>query len=200
MLSASSPVGSWIKSQSHASLMIPIMTYCLQIFGFSIWRGHATPGSQLLNLRYRNERSSTPAGAGHTGSTQFSAGSGRSKSLNSSSPSSSGVGASGSGRGGSAATSTSSRPSSALPSAASVPLLGGKTGVEGPGLSLQQRLALGAGMVVVPYLWARLGRMAARGWQGGWLGGQGLGLLSQSMPSGLNATDLFLSRANTQSL
>jgi hypothetical protein len=145
------------------------MTYRLQIFGFSIWRGHATPGSQLLNLRYRNERSSTPAGLGSTGSTQPSTSSVQGRSLNSSSPSSS-IGISGSGGGCSAATSTSSQPGPAFPSAAGLPVLGGKTGVEGPGLSLQQRLALGAGMVVVPYLWARLGRMAARGWQGGWLG------------------------------
>ncbi len=31
-----------------------------QIFRFSVWRGHPTPGSVLMNLRYRDEASCRP--------------------------------------------------------------------------------------------------------------------------------------------
>lgn len=62
-------------------------------------------------------------------------------------------------------------PSSSLPCPAlHCPLLyaqlhGGRTGVEGPGLSQQQRLAYALGFVALPYLWLRLNRFAAsRGW------------------------------------
>ena len=33
-----------------------LMHCCLQIFRFSVWAGKPTPGSALMNLRYRNER------------------------------------------------------------------------------------------------------------------------------------------------
>ena len=31
-----------------------------QVFRFSVWRGRPTPGSALMNLRYRDERASAP--------------------------------------------------------------------------------------------------------------------------------------------
>ena len=40
--------------------------------------------------------------------------------------------------------------------------MGGPTGIEGPGLSLTQRVLFGLGYVVLPYLWDRLGRAAAQ--------------------------------------
>jgi peroxin-2 len=44
-------------------------------------------------------------------------------------------------------------------------LHGGRSGVEGPGLSLQQRLAYAGGGVLAPYAWLRLHRAAAaQGW------------------------------------
>lgn len=42
---------------------------------------------------------------------------------------------------------------------------GGRSGVEGPDLSLQQRVAYAVGLVGLPYLWLRVNRLAAaRGW------------------------------------
>lgn len=52
-----------------------------------------------------------------------------------------------------------------LPPALPSQLHGGRTGVEGPGLSLPQRLAYALCCVASPYLWLRLHRLAAsRGW------------------------------------
>jgi hypothetical protein len=153
-----------------SALSCPTALLHTQIFGFSIWRGHATPGSQLLNLRYRNERcSSTTAGAGGRSAglqttRDPAAGGGNSQHSGSSSSGPSGA------RVAHVGDTVSSTPRLLSSSQSTASPLGGKTGVEGPGLSLHQRLALGAGMVVLPYLWARLGRLAARGWQGGWLG------------------------------
>jgi hypothetical protein len=74
----------------------------LLIFSLSVWKGRATPGSELMNLRYRDER------------------------------------------------------------AASKPAGGGRTGVEGPGLSRAQRAVFGLGYVGLPYLWSRLHRHAVQ--------------------------------------
>lgn len=68
------------------------------IFHFSVWKGKPTPGSALMNLRYRDES----AGA----------------------------------------------------------QVGGRTGVEGPGLSLRQRLGWGAAFVFGRYAWGRLESVA----------------------------------------
>jgi peroxin-2 len=39
----------------------------LLIFGLSVWKGRATPGSELMNLRYRNERAAGSAAGGKNG-------------------------------------------------------------------------------------------------------------------------------------
>ncbi|KAL6759157.1 Pex12 amino terminal region-domain-containing protein [Haematococcus lacustris] len=97
----------------------------LLVFGLSVWRGQATPGSVLLNLRYRDERKAHPQGQGL------------------------------------AQGEWAGHAMQALGG------LGGKTGVGGPGLSVAQRTALGLGMVLVPWVWARLGRWAAAHAAGG---------------------------------
>jgi hypothetical protein len=71
------------------------------IFSLSVWQGRATPGSELMNLRYRNERSAAAA-------------------------------------------------------------TGGKSGVQGPGLSQQQKVLFGLGFVALPYAWSRLQRYAVQ--------------------------------------
>ncbi|KAG2422371.1 hypothetical protein HXX76_016096 [Chlamydomonas incerta] len=80
----------------------------LLVFGLSVWggagTGRATPGSELLNLRYRNEWA-----------------------------------------------------------VAADKACVGRSGVDGPGLSRGQRVALGLGTVALPYAWARLCRAAHAG-------------------------------------
>jgi hypothetical protein len=38
---------------------------------------------------------------------------------------------------------------------------GGRSGIEGPGLSQQQKVAYAVGFLALPYLWSRLNRHAA---------------------------------------
>ncbi len=110
-------------------------------------RGHATPGSQLLNLRYRSEPSYTPLRPSNPAppSTQ----------LTSPQPHATPAAAA------SASPSISSKVDTGPSSTASV-AYGGRTGVEGPGLSVGQKVVLGLGMVIVPYVWSRVGTALAR--------------------------------------
>lgn len=83
------------------------------IFRFSVWSGKPTPGTALMNLRYRNER----------GLLAKAHQSGRHASSSQQGP--------------------------------------GRTGTEGPGLSRQQVLLYGLGLVAVRYVWTRAGVAAA---------------------------------------
>lgn len=95
--------------------MFLMATCCVaQIYRLSIWNGRASPGSELMNLRYRNERAMSHSMA-----------------------------------------STSS-------SAAASHQGGGRTGIEGPGLTTAQRVLFGMGDVLVPYSWAKLNRRASQ--------------------------------------
>ncbi|WIA19819.1 hypothetical protein OEZ85_005727 [Tetradesmus obliquus] len=89
------------------------------VYWLSIWQGRATPGSELMNLRYRNEHAMEAAAAAAAAA---------------------GVGGC-SGSGGSSAVQPPSW------------LHGGRTGLEGPGLSQQQKLGYAAAFVGLPYLW-----------------------------------------------
>ncbi|KAL4425471.1 hypothetical protein ABPG75_009487 [Micractinium tetrahymenae] len=135
----------------------------LLIFRFSIWEGRPLPGMALMNLRYRNEaavqrqRHQTLAAA----AVAAAAGGGGAR------PGSS-AGISSSGGGGSS--------SSRVASTEQQQLAGGRSGVEGPGLSPPQRWLYCACAVLLRYAWARLGHHAAAshwadeaGWaRGGW--------------------------------
>ncbi|KAI8469203.1 MAG: Pex12 amino terminal region-domain-containing protein [Monoraphidium minutum] len=112
----------------------------LLIFRLSVWAGRATPGSELMNLRYRDERALAAAERAAAGAAAAGA---------------SGRGAGGGGK------------------AAAPPWLrGGRTGVEGPGLSSSQRWLFGIGYIAIPYLWQRAHRFAARReWGSGGFGG-----------------------------
>ncbi|KAG1675900.1 hypothetical protein FOA52_001557 [Chlamydomonas sp. UWO 241] len=84
------------------------------VFALSVWRGQSTPGSQLLNLRYRNEWAMrAPTGGGMAG-------------------------------------------------AAAVASAAGRSGVEGPGLGVGQRVLFGLGYVMLPYVWGRASAAASR--------------------------------------
>ncbi|GBF87723.1 hypothetical protein Rsub_00434 [Raphidocelis subcapitata] len=98
----------------------------LMIFRLSVWAGCATPGSELMNLRYRDEGAMEAAAraAARRGS---------------------GAAAGPSGRG------------AAQPGW----LHGGRSGVEGPGLSRRQRFLFAAGTIALPYLWQRMHRLVA---------------------------------------
>lgn len=132
---------------------------CTQIFRFSIWEGRPLPGMALMNLRFRDEAAvqrqrrhalAAAAAAAATGGLG---------------PGSSSAGASslvveGLGQGG--------------PSGGLQELAGGRSGVEGPGLSALQRCLYCAGAVLLRYAWARLGHAAAAShWadSGGWARG-----------------------------
>jgi hypothetical protein len=41
----------------------------MQVYWLSIWQGRATPGSELMNLRYRNEHAMEAAAAAAGGSS-----------------------------------------------------------------------------------------------------------------------------------
>jgi peroxin-2 len=123
------------------------------LVGLLVWlgtvrQGRATPGSALMNLRYRDERPFAPP---------FSP-----SSSSSSSPLSSAVLES------AAAATAATRAAGAPPPPSWV--FGDGEGVEGAGLTRAQRLLFGVGYVLVPYLWARAGRAAALG---GGVGGGG---------------------------
>lgn len=134
-----------------------------QVFGLSVWggggTGRATPGSELLNLRYRNEWAvaADKVGRGRgRGRRRGRAGLCGLGSLHTAvawqllSPS--------------LCPPTrllSTTPSSHNPRALQACV--GRTGVEGPGLSRGQRLGLGLGTVALPYAWARLCRAAHAG-------------------------------------
>ncbi|KAF6263305.1 Pex12 amino terminal region-domain-containing protein [Scenedesmus sp. NREL 46B-D3] len=97
------------------------------VYWLSIWQGRASPGSELMNLRYRNEHAMEATAAAAAAAA------------------------------GSASSSTS------LSSAVQPPWLqGGRTGIDGPGLSQQQKLGYAAAFVGLPYLWLRLQRLAAQ--------------------------------------
>lgn len=71
--------------------------------------------------------------------------------------------------------------------------------MEGPDLSLQQRLAYAVGLVGLPYLWLRVNRLAAsRGWaqQQGEGGGGGLGPRCLRVLRGLDAAHKLCCVAN----
>jgi len=90
---------TWVQPRLLNALR-PELTLLLDylIFHFSVWKGKPTPGSALMNLRYRDE----------SGQAQ----------------------------------------------------VGGRTGVEGPGLSLRQRIGWGAAFVFGRYAWGRLESVA----------------------------------------
>lgn len=51
-------------------------------------------------------------------------------------------------------------------------LYGGRTGVEGPGLSRMQRALFGLGDVLLPYAWAKASKAAMESeWAARWVGG-----------------------------
>eukprot|EP00775_Hariotina_reticulata_P013226 gene13226-13357_t len=85
--------------QGHVSALEPELNLLLSllVYWLSVWRGRATPGSDLMNLRYRDER-----------------------------------------------------------------VHGGRSGLQGPGLSQQQKVAYAVGFVALPYIWSRLNRHAAQ--------------------------------------
>ncbi|DBB13024.1 TPA: hypothetical protein ACH3X3_005760 [Trebouxia sp. C0006] len=107
----------------------PELTLILEllIFRFSVWAGKPTPGSALMNLRYRDERQINIKSRKSTGSSQGA--------LQNSSCQPNGV---------------NSRTE-----------VGGRTGVEGPGLSRWQRGLWGLGTVLMQYAWSRLDQVAA---------------------------------------
>ncbi len=199
-----------------------------QVFGLSVLRGNATPGSQLLNLRYRSELQTASPIAAPTSPPAPAAPSNAAPAPPPPSGSAKGVApplAAGLHAArlhrthgplhrrrawaaapllkatGLAHHPDASPPSSAAPStppatapaaphhhhdgaapaptacaAHSVPPLPApavalRSGVEGPGLSLAQRLLLCAGLVLVPYAWSRLSSALARACMGGGGGG-----------------------------
>lgn len=94
----------------------------LLIFRFSVWAGKPTPGSALMNLRYRDERSKRALP----------------KQLSSS---------------------ETQRVQADLAGASAQ--VGGRSGVEGPGLSKWQRGLWGLGTVFMQYAWTRIDQIAA---------------------------------------
>lgn len=112
----------------------PELTLLLEllIFRFSVWAGRPTPGSALMNLRYRDERS-----------------------INTKPRQAPAIGRSGNGQG---ALQVSSNQQNCISANRE---LGGRTGVEGPGLSKWQRGLWGLGTVFMQYAWARLDQIAA---------------------------------------
>lgn len=101
------------------------------VYGLSLFRSGATPGSQLLNLRYRDERRAGGSGQGA---------------------------AAGGAKGGGGPTADGGGDDHHHHP---VHAFGGKTGAEGPGLTRGQKALLLVGYVVVPYVWARFSRLAA---------------------------------------
>lgn len=129
----------------------------MQIFRFSIWEGRPLPGMALMNLRFRDEQTvqrqrrsalAAAAAAAAAGPTPVSI------------ASSTSGGCSSGGREGA--------------SGSQQQLAGGRSGVDGPGLSPLQRRLYCAGAVLLRYAWARLGHAAAAShWadSGGWARG-----------------------------
>ncbi|DBA79327.1 hypothetical protein WJX79_000617 [Trebouxia sp. C0005] len=107
----------------------PELTLILEllIFRFSVWAGKPTPGSALMNLRYRDERHIHYTPRKLTGSSQG------------------------------ALQISSCQPNGLNPRSE----VGGRTGVEGPGLSTWQRGLWGLGTVLMQYAWSRLDQVAA---------------------------------------
>jgi peroxin-2 len=118
------------------------------VFAGTVARGGATPGSALMNLRYRDER-------------PFSGGRRRGSSSNNPLA---------------ALARESSQAADAATRAAGRPLppswvFGDGAGVEGRGLTPRQRALFGIGFVLLPYVWARASRAAVRSGGGGYGGG-----------------------------
>lgn len=109
------------------SALQPELTLILEllIFRFSVWAGKPTPGSALMNLRYRDERQ-RHAQLKPAPSTKV----------------------------------CSQEPSGKAHTTTKVQV-GGRTGVEGPGLSKWQRGLWGLGTVFMQYAWTRLDQIAA---------------------------------------
>eukprot|EP00878_Enallax_costatus_P047651 GHUV01058657.1.p1 GENE.GHUV01058657.1~~GHUV01058657.1.p1 ORF type:complete len:394 (+),score=101.12 GHUV01058657.1:510-1691(+) len=141
--------------QGQVSSLAPELSTLLSflVYWLSIWQGRASPGSELMNLRYRNERAmdQAAAAAAHTADTAGKA-AGR--------PAAS-----------AAADRLQSTPAVATAVEAGLQqsmqqhplwLHGGRTGIEGPGLSQPQKLGYAFAFVAMPYLWVRLTRYAVQ--------------------------------------
>lgn len=122
-----------------------------QIFRFSILEGRPLPGMALMNLRHRNEAAVAAAGRRRQGGADAAAAA---------------VAGAAAGTGAAAAATAAAPGSSDFAG-------GGRSGVEGPGLSGAQRWLYCGGAVLLRYAWARLGvHAAAAHWgdasRGGW--------------------------------
>jgi peroxin-2 len=58
LLCAHTPQGAVSRLEPELNLLLAVL-----VFWLSVWRGRATPGSELMNLRYRNERAMDAAAA-----------------------------------------------------------------------------------------------------------------------------------------
>jgi hypothetical protein len=151
-----------------------------QVFALSVGRGYgrATPGSALLNLRYRSEPSplarllASPLAAAGARTVRRRAmalpcaprrAPRAATSLGA--PTHAPSGPSPSHRPACAPPQAQHSTAEAAPPASPAAASCGASGVEGPGLSLPQRVALGLGSVALPYAWARAtAAMAAADW------------------------------------
>eukprot|EP00879_Flechtneria_rotunda_P028166 GHRR01030248.1.p1 GENE.GHRR01030248.1~~GHRR01030248.1.p1 ORF type:complete len:225 (+),score=101.01 GHRR01030248.1:775-1449(+) len=133
---------------AELNLLLALMVYSL-----SIWRGQATPGSDLMNLRYRNDRAMNKAAAVAAAQAQtVSAAAQQTAAASTAAVAAAGQGVS----------SGQDQPAAGTAVEQVHPpwLHGGRTGIEGPGLSQQQKLGYALGFVLMPYLWIRINRHA----------------------------------------
>mmetsp|Transcript_7026 Transcript_7026/g.20560 ORF Transcript_7026/g.20560 Transcript_7026/m.20560 type:complete len:211 (+) Transcript_7026:316-948(+) len=119
--------GVMASLQPEVTLLLDLL-----IYAGSVWLGQPTPGSALMNLRYRNEST-----ACHGSSANSSGGIAAAAMPQLATP---------------AGDSPMDGPSTSLKP--SCHLLAGRTGVEGPGLRRGQRWAFGA-LILARYAWAR---------------------------------------------
>lgn len=138
------------------SALQPELTLLLDflVFKFSVWSGKPTPGSALMNLRYRDERSvAQPGRHHHTAQVEVhpSGQHGPSHAAAHSNPA--------------AGTDDSRVRRAAGPVGRQV---AGRSGMEGPGPKKGQQTLYGLAMVLGRYAWGRLDQMAAaQQWQDG---------------------------------
>ena len=118
-----------------------------QIFRFTVWSGRPPPGAALMNLRYRNERAlSAGPKAGHLEPKLAD----KMEALNSHAGSS-----------GYAAHALHAAPHVIECSILMQHSMGGRSGLEGPGLNQQQKVLYGLGAVFLRYVWARADQAVA---------------------------------------